>query len=204
MTLDHNAIRDMIRAMGLFGDPDTGLMHRFGVFFNMSPVSYLISREIGLINKMGPAALKLSEQVLIDAAQYCTVSTFGGMMGSDEWERLIAPEVHNMQDRFDGLVLLTNCLGWGKVTSYQLDEQAQTLTFTVGNSYYLKHWLNKCGKPDHPICYMWRGVAGGYMDLLFGNNKVHTFVGSELKCAAMGDSDQCEFYAERMKKKFNL
>ena len=203
MSIDHNAVREAFLAMGLYGDPETGLMRRFGVILNMAPVSYWVSRELDFIAKMGASALKLSENVLIDAAQWCAYGTFGGIMASQEWAAMIAPQIKSVQDKLDGLVAVTNCLGWGHISQYKLDERNQTLDFTVEYSYYVGYWLDKYGKSERPICYMWTGVAAGYMDSLFGS-KVHEFTAEEVRCAAVTGGTQCEFHAERVKKKFGL
>ncbi|MGC8880142.1 MAG: V4R domain-containing protein, partial [Anaerolineae bacterium] len=97
----------------------------------------------------------------------------------------------------------TNCLGWGRISHFQLDEPNQTLELTVEDSYYVGYWLDKYGKSERPICSMWTGVTAGYMDLLFGN-KIHEFTAEEVECAAVTGGKQCRFRAERLKKKFAL
>lgn len=203
MSIDHKAVREAFQGMGLYGDPESGLMRRFGVLLNIAPVDYWVARELDFIRKMGAAALKLSEKVLIDAAQWCAHGTFGGIMASAEWAAMIAPQIKTVHDKFDGLVAVTNCLGWGHISQYQLDESNQTLEFTVEHSYYVGYWLDKYGKAERPICYMWTGVAAGYMDLLFGS-KVHDFTAEEVACAAVDGGTQCRFRAERLKTKFAL
>jgi predicted hydrocarbon binding protein len=123
-------------------------------------------------------------------------------MDSKEWAGLVEPMIENTQDRLEGLVAVTNVLGWGHISSWDLNEETQELTFQVDYSYYVKNYLDKHGTSEHPICYMWTGVAGGYMDLLFGK-KVHEFTGEEVQCGAMG-ADACVFKAKRLKKKFAM
>lgn len=203
MALDHDAIREAVFSLGLFGDEDRGILRRFGVILGINSVDFLIDREAEFIEQQGESSLKFAEKVLIDAAQWCCNATFGGIMDSPEWGELIEPQISSPSDRFDGLVAITNCLGWGKITDdWKLDEENETLEFTVEHSYYKEPWIKRFGKSDRPICYMWIGVAGGYLDLLFGD-KVHDFEGKETKCTAMGD-DVCVFTAEKVKKKFGL
>jgi hypothetical protein len=203
MTIDEAKIRNTFIALGLYGDDERGLISRFGILLNTSPVNFLVGREIDLINTLGLQARPLAEKVMIDAAQWSAYATFEGILKSQEWADLIEPEVHNMQDRFDGMVVLTNCLGWGRIIEHKLDETRQELEFTVDQSYYIDYWLSKYGKPDYPICHMWTGTAAGYMDLLFGQ-KVHDFVGEEVSCAARDGGELCTFKARRVKKKFGL
>jgi len=200
MTIDHDKIRNGVLGLGLVGAPDTGLLRSFGVILANNPVDYLVGRESDFIKLLGDSARPLAEKVLIDAAQWCANATFGGIMNSKEWAGLVEPMVDNTADRFEGLVAVTNVLGWGRIASWKLDENAQELTFRVDYSYYVKDWIDHYGKSDRPICYMWTGVAGGYMDLLFGK-KVHEFQGEEVECGATG-APACVFRARRIKKKF--
>lgn len=203
MTLDPNAIREAVVSLGLWGDESRGILRRFGVILNNSPVPFLVGREMDFINSLGASAVGLAEKVLIDAAQWCANATFGGIMASDEWKGLIEPDIKTPQDRFKGLIGITNCLGWGHISDWTLDEAKQELTFTVDHSYYTDYWVKKYGKPNRPICYMWTGVAGGYMDLLYGS-KVHEFTGEETTCAARDGGEKCVFVGRKLKKKFGL
>ena len=202
MTIDAQAIQQAVLSLGLVGDPQSGILRRFGVILASNSVDFLIGREMNFITGLGDKAVNLAERVLIDAAQWCANATFSGIMASEEWAKMIAPHVDNKADRLEGLIAVTNCLGWGKISEYQLDEANQELSLTVEHSYYVEPWVKKYGAPDRPICYMWTGVAGGYMDLLF-DEKVNTFKGEEVLCKAKGDPN-CIFKAKKMKKKFGL
>jgi hypothetical protein len=202
MAVDHAKIREGVMGLGLVGAEDTGLLHTFGVILANNPVDYLVDRELDFISLLGDSARPLAEKVLIDAAQWCANATFGGIMESQEWAGLVEPMVSSTADRLEGLIAVTNVLGWGHISKWDLDEDKQELTLQVDHSYYVKNYLDRHGKSEVPICYMWTGVAGGYMDLLFGK-KVHEFEGKEVKCGAMGD-DACVFEARRLKKKFSM
>ncbi len=201
--VDHDVVREAVSSLGLFGDETTGLLHRFGVILNASPVNYLVGRELDFINAFGGASKSLSEKVLIDAAQWCANATFQGIMDSSEWAQLIAPTVTSIPTRLDGLTAIINCLGWGKIADVQLNEDTMELQFKVYSSYYVNYWLDRFGKADHPICYMWTGVAGGIMDLMYGS-KVNEFTGEEVSCGAVTGDDFCVFRARKVRKKFGL
>ena len=203
MAIDHNFIRENFASLGLFGSEDTGLLRRFGVILNADPVDFLVGRELDFINTLGSSSRSLSEKVLIDAAQWCANATFAGIMASPEWASLIEPHVKTPTDRLDGMVAITNCLGWGKMVDVKLDEAAQTLEYKVRDSYYVGYWIKKYGKSDCPICYMWTGVTGGFLDLLFGS-KVHDFEGEEISCGAVTGEPFCTFRARKLRKKFGL
>ena len=77
-------------------------------------------------------------------------------------EELIEPKIQNMQDRLQGMIAITNCLGWGFVTDSNL-MKAQNTQLTIKHSYYIDAYKNRYGKnSEYPICYMWTGTAGGY------------------------------------------
>ena len=197
MAINHDEVRAAVMSLGLVGDEKRGLLRRFGVILNANPVDFLVGREVDFINTLGPQARNLSEKVLVDAAQWCANATFGGIMASEEWAGLLAPQIRNVHDRLDGLVAITNCLGWGKITDYRLNESAAELEFTVRDSYYVHYWLSKYGQSERSVCYMWTGVAGGYMDLLLGS-KVHEFTGEEVRCGARDGGEYCTFKARKI------
>lgn len=202
--IDHNAIREAFLGLGLVGDENTGILRRFGVILKADNADYLVGREFDLIDSMGgEPSRKLAEKVLIDAAQWCAISTYKGITTSAEWMQMIEPNVQNIQDKLSAIFAITNCLGWGKVSDWKLDETAKTLEFTVEHSYYVdayKHRYNTDAK--FPICYMWTGVVGGIMDLLY-DQKPHTFTGTEDACSAVSGSI-CKFSAKETKKKFGF
>lgn len=204
MTIDQVGIRKAVMELGLFGDEKTGILRRFGVILSALPSTLYVYREFDLIQQMGgEPSRKLAEKVLIDAAQWCANGTFGGIMASPEWKALIEPQIQNMQDRLQGLIAITNCLGWGLISDYKLDESAKTLQMTVKHSYYIEAYKKRYGKnSEHPVCYMWTGVAAGYLDLLFGQ-KPNTFVAIETACAARS-GDVCVFEAKMSKTKFGF
>ncbi len=203
--IDQDAIRESFTGLGLFGDDKTGIIRKFNVILKADSANYLLGREFDLIEAMSVSeeSHRLSEKILIDAAQWCAFATFGGIMDSDEWKEIIEPNVENVQDRFSGLVAVTNCLGWGKITDWKLSEEDKTLEFTVSHSYYIDAYKKRYGKnSESPICYMWTGISGGYLDLLFGN-KPHIYTGTEIACAAVS-GDLCKFSAKQTKSKFGF
>ncbi|MBN2047029.1 MAG: 4-vinyl reductase [Anaerolineaceae bacterium] len=203
MTVDANKILQTFLSMGLYGDEQTGLLRRFGVILNSSPVYFLVAREVDFIQAMGDSSRPLSEKVLVDAAQYNIYATLTGILESGEWNTHIAPLVETEQDRLEALVAVINCLGWGKMANVTLDEDKQVLRFDVLDSYYLDYTLEQYGAQDRPVCHLWVGVAGGLMDVLYGR-KIHEFKGKELACGAMSGEKRCQFTAKKVNKKFGL
>ena len=201
MAVDAQAIQKAVLSQGLVGDQD-GMIKRFDVILACNSVDFLIGREMNFIETLGKKAINLAEQVLIDASQWCAMATYEGVMASKEWAKMIEPLIDNMTDRLVGLIAVTNCVGCGKITDFELNDARQELTFTVEDSYYVGPWIKKYGVTDRPICYWWTGMAGGFMDCLF-DNKVHAFEAKEIKCKAKGDPN-CVFQVKRVNKKFGL
>ena len=69
--------------------------------------------------------------------------------------------------------------------------------------YYVKNWIARYGKSDRSRCYMWAGVAGGYLDLMYGT-KVHEFLGEEPECGCVTGKDECVFTSKKIKKKYSM
>ena len=203
MAIDHEKISEAVMGLGLVGAEDNGLLRSFGVILANNPVDYLVNRELEFINVLGDSATPMAEKVLIDAAQWCANATFGGIMDSPEWAGLVQPMIEKPADRLEGLIAITNVLGWGHISDWDLNEDAQELTFKVEHSYYVKNWVDKYGKSSRPRCYMWTGVAGGYLDLLYGS-KVHEFVGKETECGCVTGNNACVFTAKKLKKKYAM
>jgi predicted hydrocarbon binding protein len=201
MAVDAQKIMDAVLGMGLRGDPNTGLLRGFGVILAINGVDYLVDRELEFLN-MYPDSLQMVESSMVDAAQWCDNATFGGMMKSPEWAGLCDPMIANKRDRLEALHAVQNCLGWGRISEYEFDEQKRRYRVVVEHSYYVENYLRKCGKSDRPRCYMWSGVAAGNMDLILGS-RVHEFEAQEVKCGCMGDS-RCEFVVRPVPSMFDL
>lgn len=201
MAVNAQQIMDGVLGMGLRGDPSTGLLRSFGVILAINSVDYLVERELEYLHKY-PNALEMVERSLVDAAQWCANATFGGMMKSPEWAGLCEPMINGAADRLAALHAVQNCLGWGRISVWQLDEAQKCSRTVVRHSYYVDAYLRRYGKSDRPRCYMWTGVAAGNLDLLFGG-KVHDFEAVETQCATMG-ADCCVFEARPVARMFDL
>jgi len=201
MTINAAEIQKSILATDLTGDRQSGLLRAFGVILAINTVDYLVERELEYL-QVFPKAERMVENSLIDAAQWCCNATFGGIMKSDEWKKQIEPSIKSPQERLDALQVFTNCLGWGRMESFTLDESKKELKMIVKDSYYIDSYIKKHGKSTKPRCYMWTGVAAGFMDLILGA-KVHDFEAKEIKCGCMGD-DRCEFLVKPVPRVFDL
>ncbi|MDX9723957.1 MAG: V4R domain-containing protein [Myxococcota bacterium] len=201
MTVDANHIMNAVLGMGLRGDETTGLLRKFGVILAINSVDYLVDRELEFLRKY-PNALEMVETSLIDAAQWCDVATFGGMMKSPEWEAVCSPMINSKRDQLEALHAIQNCMGWGKISSYHFDEANKSYEVIVEHSYYVDNYLRHYGVSDRPRCYMWTGVAAGNMDLLLGEH-VHDYEATEVMCAAKGDP-YCKFVVKKVEQLFDL
>lgn len=201
MAVDAQKILNGILSMGLRGDPDTGLLRRYGVIMALNMVDYLVDRELEFLEKH-PEALAMMEASLVDAAQWCAIPVFGGMKDSKDWASLCAPMIENVRDHLEALHGVQNAMGWGRIVDYQFDADKRTYRTVVKHSYYVDRYLQRYGKSSRPRCYLWTGVAAGTMDFLLGG-KVHDFVGTEVQCATMGH-DACVFEVKPAPKMFDL
>ncbi len=139
-------------------------------------------------------------ELLIDSALQCGYNTFYGITTSPEWEALIQPMVEAREDIIHGIVAVTNTLGWGRVEVVEL-LPAEKLTLKLYTGYEAEGYSAKYGRANTGKCYMWTGVAGAWMDIVYGEpypKGIYSFEAKETRCRAMGDPC-CEITAARVK-----
>jgi hypothetical protein len=199
MAIDEKAIIDALSQSPLMGDEE-GLIPAFGVYLVNMYTDYYNDLSYELEHEMEPAGLgSVVAELLIDAALQCAYNTFYGITTSAEWKALIEPMVESPEDIIHGVVAVTNTLGWGRVEVAELvpDEK---LVIRMLTGYEAEGYLEKYSQADSGKCYMWVGVASGWMDLVYGEpypNGTYTFEAKEVKCRAKGDP-HCEVVATRV------
>ena len=147
---------------------------------------------------MGRPRAAEAESLLIEAAQECGYATFQGIRNSWEWEEIVKPMIDKKEDQIEGFTSVAVAFGWGDLEVKELipDEK---LIIRVGDSYEARGHLGGYGQAGSGKCYMLRGVAGAFMDFIYGEDYpdgCFTFVAEEPLCRAKGDS-HCEFVARR-------
>ena len=161
------------------------------LFFYKDKFSHLQGRE-------------LASTLLVEAGHICGFNTMGGIMRSDAWYELIAPQCQDKNDWLVGIVACINALGWGVWRIFELIPN-ERLVIRAWHPYESLGHLRHFGTADHPIDYLMVGIASSLMNLLYNadittkpdltlafyyqvNRSKQGFWGRQTACVAMGDA----------------
>ncbi len=178
-----------------------GIIPLFGVYLSLFFVQYYNKLSFDFKKKMGMERETESEALLIDAAHECGYATFQGIRTSREWEELVEPMIETKEDQLLGFTAVAVAFGWGDPEVKELIPDEKFL-MRVSDSYEATGHLQQYGPATSGKCYMLRGVAGAFMDLLYGKDYpdgLFTFSAEEPLCRAKGDPF-CEFVARKSSK----
>ena len=106
--------------------------------------------------------------------------------------------IEQKEDQIDGFTAVAVGFGWGDLHVKDLVPN-EKLVLQVNESYEANGYLEQYGQSKSGKCHMLRGVAGAFMDLLYGEDYpdgCFTFQTQEPSCRAKGD-EYCEFVARR-------
>ncbi len=175
-----------------------GIIPLFGVYLSLFFVQYYNKLSFDFEKKMGTEREGQSDALLIEAAHECGYATFQGIRNSREWEELVKPMIETREDQLLGFTAVAVAFGWGDLEVKELTPN-EKLLIQVSDSYEATGYLQQYGPASSGKCYMLRGVAGAFMDLLYGEDYpdgLFTFFAEEPLCRAKGDP-YCEFIARR-------
>jgi hypothetical protein len=175
-----------------------GIIPLFGVYLSLFSTQYYNGINFNFGKKMGPSREAEADRLLIRAAQECGYATFQGIRNSWEWDEIVKPMIDSKEDQIMGFVAVAVAFGWGGLKVHKLIA-GEELVLRVGDSYEADGYLDAYGIATSGKCYMLRGVAGAFMDLLYGDNYPEgcfTFSANEPLCRAKGDAC-CEFIARK-------
>jgi predicted hydrocarbon binding protein len=175
-----------------------GIIPLFGVYLSLFFVQFYNKLSFDFEKKMGTGREAQSDALLIEAAHECGYATFQGIRNSREWEELVEPMIETKEDQLLGFTAVAVAFGWGDLEVKELTPQ-EKLLIQVSDSYEATGYLQQYGPASSGKCYMLRGVAGAFMDLLYGEDYpdgLFTFFAEEPLCRAKGDP-YCEFIARR-------
>jgi hypothetical protein len=175
-----------------------GIIPLFGVYLSLLPVQYYNRISFNFEKKIGPPREAEAESLLTKAAQECGYATFQGIRNSWEWDEIVKPMIDRQEDQIMGFAAVAVAFGWGDLEVQKLVPREE-LIIRVGDSYEAKGYLKDYGRADSGKCYMLRGVAGAFMDLIYGESYPEgcfNFLATEPLCKAKGDS-YCEFIARK-------
>jgi hypothetical protein len=175
-----------------------GIIPLFGVYLSLFSVDYYNRLSFDFKKKMGPDRETEAEDLLIKAAQECGYATFQGIRNSWEWDEIVRPMIESQEDQIMGFAAVATAFGWGHLNVQELVPN-EKLVLRVDDTYEAEGYLRDYGRSSKGTCYMLCGVAGAFMDLIYGQNYPEgcfTFRASEPVCRAMGAS-YCEFIARK-------
>jgi hypothetical protein len=175
-----------------------GIIPLFGVYLSLFSVQYYNRLTFDFEKTIGPHREAEAQDLLIKAAQECGYATFQGIRNSWEWDEIVKPMIVKKEDQIMGFAAVAVAFGWGdlKVEALVPNEK---LIIRVSDSYEASGYLKDYGRATSAKCYMLRGVAGAFMDLVYGEaypEGCFSFAAKEPFCRAMGDS-YCEFIARK-------
>ncbi len=176
---------------------EKGIIPLFGVYLSMISVQYYNRISFGFEKKMGDDGN--AEKLLVAAAQECGYATFQGIRRSWEWDEVVKPMIENVEDQIHCFISIAIAFGWGNLTVQELIPQRK-LVIRASESYEAKGYLDVYGKAEAGKCYMLRGVAAAFMDLVYGGeypDGCFKYVAVETNCRAKGDP-YCEFVARKI------
>ena len=181
-----------------------GIIPLFGVYLSLFFVQYYNKLSFDFERMMGGERESQSEALLIEAAHECGYATFQGIRNSREWEELVEPMMESKEDQIYSFAAVAVAFGWGDLEVNELIPN-EKLLIQVSDSYEATGYLRDYGPATSGKCYMLRGVAGAFMDLLYGEDYpdgLFTFTAEEPLCRVKGDP-YCEFVARRSSKRIS-
>ena len=192
-------IRDTVFGLPLEGN-ELGLIPAFNVYLAHMPrefynvVSGLFIKEMEG-QDLGDVAFAMLEE----DAEVCSLTTFSGIMASDEWAGLVQPMIKHTEDNIYGLIAVINALGWGII---RLNEHtaAETMMVQSANAYemYTPAELRAASADTH--CPMMAGVMSGVMELVYLDipyeDRRGIYLTKETECSGLG-AQFCEFKTKR-------
>jgi len=175
---------------------EKGIIPLFGVYLSMISVQYYNRISFGFEKKLGNDAM--AEKLLVAAGQECGYATFQGIRSSREWDEVVKPMIERVEDQIYCFVSIAVAFGWGDLAVHELVPH-ERLVIRANDSYEAKGYLDAYGKADTGKCYMLRGVAAAFMDLLYGGeypDGCFQYLAIETHCQAKGEP-HCEFVARK-------
>jgi predicted hydrocarbon binding protein len=175
---------------------EKGIIPLFGVYLSMIPVQYYNRISFGFEKKLGNDVV--AEKLLVAAGQECGYATFQGIRSSREWDEVVKPMIERIEDQIYCFISIAIAFGWGDLAVEEL-VPGKKLVIRAHDSYEAKGYLDAYGKADTGKCYMLRGVAAAFMDLVYGGDypdSCFQYTAVETLCQAKGDS-YCEFVARK-------
>jgi hypothetical protein len=175
-----------------------GILPLFGVYLSIFSVNYYNRLCFRFEQELGPDRSQEAAFLLMKAAQECGYATFNGIRNSWEWGEIVEPMIERKEDQIFGFTAVAVAFGWGDLKVWELIP-GDTLIIRANDSYEARGYLKDYGIAESGKCYMLSGVAGAFMDLLYGGDYpdgCFTFRAKEPFCRAKGDA-YCEIIVRK-------
>jgi hypothetical protein len=106
--------------------------------------------------------------------------------------------IETREDQILGFTAVAVAFGWGDLEVKKLIPE-EKLVIQVTDSYEARGYSQDYGLAKSGKCYMLRGVAGAFMDLIYGGgypDGLYAFSADESHCRVRGDT-YCEFLVRK-------
>lgn len=192
--IDENRILEEMSSLTIQGNPESGLIDAFGVqltlhyadYYNL--LSFRFEKALKQALQASPFLARtlaaeypilaeyrdfghlrgdfLARTLLTEAGHVCGFRTMGGIMLSALWKEQILPMIQDRSDWIHGIIAVINSLGWGIWRVMELLPD-QRLVLRAWRPYESLGYLRIFGISETPVDYLFAGVAGALMNLLY-------------------------------------
>ncbi len=180
---------------------DEGLVPAFNVFVTQLPGKFWNGFAERLTRSVDDDTLEAAEWLLVNAAHECGYHTGYGIITSDEWKAMVAPQIEKApEDVLHGAFAVFTAWGWAKSEIVELIPNERMVVRAYD---YYESDVVSYGRSTKPSAYMIRGVCAAFMDLAYGGEYdptgktgLRTFQCTQTKAIECGD-DYGEFVVTR-------
>ena len=199
MAIDRKKIIEEMSKITILGNRE-GMIQGFKVCVNVFPAQFWNGFSERLVQKVDEDQLEAVEYLLINAAHECGYHTGHGIITSDEWNKIVAPMVLNVEDVLHGAFAVFTAWGWAQIEIVELIPNEKL----VARAYdYYEADTVQVGNRDRHCAFMLQGITAAFMDLAYGGpydksgkTGMLTFTSVQTKGKECGD-DYGEFVVTR-------
>ncbi|MCB0384438.1 MAG: 4-vinyl reductase, partial [Bdellovibrionales bacterium] len=197
--VDMIKIRDTVFGLPLEGN-EQGLIPAFNVYLAHMPREFYNAVSGLFVKQMEAQGLGDTGYAMLEEdAEVCSLTTFSGIMASDEWAALVQPMIKHTEDNIFGLVAIINALGWGSVRLIE-HTASDTLNVQTANAYEIYTPADLRMRDSDTHCPMMSGVMAGLMELVYLDipyeDRRGLYQTKETDCTANGH-DFCDFHTRK-------
>ena len=165
MAINRDQVIDNMSKVQAVGN-DEGLIPAFNVFVQQLPGKFWNGFAERLTRSVDPDTLEAAEWLLVNAAHECGYHTGYGIITSDEWNSMVAPQVEKVpEDVLHGAFAVFTAWGWANSEVVDLVPNEKMVVRAYD---YYESDVVSYGTSTKPSAYMIRGVCAAFMDLAYG------------------------------------